>query len=274
MANLRLCPKNFYDVAVLAESPAMIATMPATYAQIPARDRFARSTSTADQVIQGHWNGNGRKIDSLFFFRHNGHGGRVRLQLYTYPNFSTQVYDSGTVDIYTLFPIESEWGIAPLGFATTDMLAAESPYSLFFTAVACSSFKITFSRCQGPYWELGRIFLGKYVEATYNPKYGMQFGPASNNEHQRTHGGSLRTLVGGRWNELTANMFFQTDAVRAQWRDLMAQITDADVAISIFPGFGGRQERDHVLNAVLDKPSPFAWANYAFNETVFKFLEV
>lgn len=275
MSNIRVVPINFFDEAVLTTSPAMVTTLPVTNAQLTARDAVARSTSTADQTIQGHWNGNGRKIDSFFLFRHNGHGGKVRLRLYTYPDFTGQVYDSGVVDIYTLFPIEYEWGIAPLGFATTDILAGESPYSLFFAAVACSSFRIDFSRCQGPYWEIGRAYLGKYLEAPYNPAMGMQVGWQSTSQQTRALGASLRTRAGSRWRDMKVDLFYGTDSDRALWRDLLGRISmDEDVAFSIFPGVGGRQERDHVMNAQLQAHVPFGWNNVNFNEAAFTFTEV
>lgn len=275
MSNLRICPINFFDEATISASPAMLASLPETNAQLTARDRVARSTSTADQVIQGNWGGNGRKIDSFFIFRHTGQGGRVRLQLFTDSAYTTQVYDSGTVDIYTLQGLDVDWGTAPLGFGANDLLAAEAPYSLFFTAVACSSFKMTFTRCQAAYWEFGRFFLGKYLEAPYNPQLGMEFGWQSNDLQTRTKGASLRTRPGERWRELKADMFYGTDPDRAIWRDLLGKISlNEDVAMSIFPGVGGRQERDHVMNAQLTAHSPFNWANVNFNETVFTFAEI
>lgn len=269
MANLRICPINYFDEA----EASGIGTIP--NAQLVARDAVARTSSPADVTISGHWNGNGRRLDSFFLFRHNGHGGKVRLQLFTNPDYTAQVYDSGTNEIYPLTAIESEWGISPLGFASNDQLGPESPYSLFFTAATCSSFKITLTRCQGPYWELGRVFLGKYIEAPYNPEHGMSFGWQTTAKQKRSRGASLRTQGGGRWRELRADMHYESDADRALWRDMLGQIDlDEDVAISIFPGAGGRPERDHTFNAQLQQHSPFNWANPVFNESVITFTEV
>lgn len=272
MANLRVCPINHFDEATLS---SLYSISNLTYSQLVARESVARSATNGDQVIQGHWGGNGRRLDSFFLFRHNGHGGKLRLQLYQNADFTTEVYNSGANEIYPLTAIESEWGISPLGFASNDVLGPESPYSLFFDAVTCSSFKITLTRCQGPYWELGRIFLGKYLEAPYNPAHGMSFGWATTTKQKRSHGASLRSQRGERWRELRADMFFATDADRALWRDMLGQIdTVEDVAISVFPGVGGRQERDHVINAQLAQHQGFAWNNVNFNETVFTFTEV
>lgn len=177
MSNLRVTPVNFWDqLGLLTSTPALPAASPLTFSQLTARDSVARSSTNGDLVIEGHWNGNGRRVNSFFMFRHNGHGGKLRLQYFSDMNRTTEIYNSGAVEIYTLTSIDSEWGIAPLGFASTDVLGPESPYSLYHTDVTALSFKITLTRCQGPYWEIGRFFMGKYIEAPYNPEHGMTFG--------------------------------------------------------------------------------------------------
>jgi len=218
--------------------------------------------------------GESRKIDSFFMFRHNGHGGKVRLQLFTNSDYTTEVYNSGALEIYQLQGFDVEWGTAPLGLTSTDLLGLESPYYSFFTATTCSSFRITFTRCTQPYWEFGRIFMGKYREAPYNPQLGMQFGWKSSTENKRSIGGSLRTRPGERWRDLRADMTFAADSDRAIWRDVLGIIDAQDVAISIFPGVGGRPERDHTFNAQLDQHSPFGWTNPSINENVFTFTEI
>jgi hypothetical protein len=273
--NLRITV-NAVDQAALSTSPAWSASLPITNAQLVARDSPARSTSNGDQVIEGHWYGNGRRIDSFFMFRHNGHGGKVLLQLFKNMDRTVEVYNSGVVEIYPLTSMDNaEFGFAPLGFSTDDVLGPESPYSLFFTAVTAASFRITLTRCQNAYWEIGRIFLGKYREAPFNPKWGMSFGWQSTGKQVRTLGGSLRTWAGERYRELKADMTYIRDTDRAVWRDLLGQIDlSRDVAISIFPGYGGRAERDGVFNAQLQQHSPFTWPQFSMNEVVFEFTEV
>lgn len=276
MSNLRITPINVWDqLGLLTSTPSFPAASPLSFSQLTARDSVSRASSNGDQVIEGHWNGNGRRLNSFFMFRHNCHGGKLRLQLYSAMDRTGQVYDSGSVEIYTLTSIDSEWGVSPLGFASTDVLGPEAPYYIYFSDTTCLSFKITLTRCQGAYWEIGRFFMGKYLEAPFNPQYGMQFGWQTNTKQARTLGSSLRTRVGERWRELRADMFYATEADLALWRDAMGQIDLAeDVAISIFPGVGGRAERDGVFNAQLQQHSPFVWDNPAFYETVFNFTEL
>lgn len=275
MSNARFIPVNDFDDATLVESPAMETTMPATYAQLDDRALFARSTTIADQVIQGHWDGNERYLDSLIV-KGNGWGGKIRLQLWGSVSYTTSKYDSGTVDLGGPLPtLENfEWGIAPFGLETDDLLAKEACYSLFFTAAKCASFTLTFSSCQDSYWQFDRILLGKYIEVPYSPLHGMTFGPVSNHEHARMRGGSLRSLTAARWNELQAQMIAATDAERAAWRDLVGRITNRSVGVSIFPGVGGRQERDHVDIMALEQHQPHGWPNVAFNETTIRMIGI
>lgn len=277
MSNLRICPINFVDEApVFSALSPMAPNLPITNAQLTSRDSPARSISNGDLVILGHWNGNGRKVDSLFFFRHNCHGGKLRLLLFKDIGFTSAVYDSGALEISALSPIDVDWGTAPLGVASNDLLALESPFSFFFPAVACSAFGVILSRCQAPYWEIGRMFLGKYLEAPYNPDYGMRFGWQSNTVQKRTPlSASLRTRPGDRWREFGGNLIYTADADRAVWRDLLGRISlEEDVAVSIFPGAGGRLERDHVANMQLSAHSAFTWPDFGSVDTAFNFVEV
>lgn len=273
MSNLEICPRNFFDEAVIEASPAMEATLPVTYTQLTDRTLRARSTSTADQVVQGYFVGTGRKADRFGVFRHTGYGGKIRLQLYQNDDYTTQVYDSGVVDFVSELVLlgDLDFGFAPFGIPLSDPLIMEAPYHLAFTAVAFKSFKITMSDCQYLYWEIGRFFLGKHLEAPYNPKNGMQFGWQGNTERKRApRSAVIQTLPGDRWPEFSADMLFATEEEREQWSDLLAQCTSADMMVNIFPTAGGRQTRDHIFNGVLVGHNPFAWSHMSINETTIR----
>lgn len=277
MANAYFVPDDF-DEATLAASPAVETTMPVTNMQLDARDRVTRSTGIATQVFTGHWNTNNRYIDSFIMARHTGYGGSIRLQLFSASDSATgQVYDSGTVVIISALVVSESfaWGIAKLGLPINDQLADEAAYSLFFTGVQCASFKITLSNCQALYWQIGRIVMGRRVEAPWNPQHGMTFGERRGTQHTRMPiGGSIRSRAGARWNELTADMVQATDAERAAWRDLIGQIANRTVGVSIRPGAGGREERDHVDIMALEDASPNAWANVAFHQSNIRMIGI
>lgn len=275
MSNARFILDDFAD-ATLAATPAVETTMPVTYCQLDARDRFTRSTSIATQVVQGHWDGNERYLGGLVIAQHSGWGGKIRLQVHGNVNYTDDNYDSGTVDLGGPLPtLENfEWGIAPLGLETDDLLAKEAAYSLFFTKTKGASFTLTFSQCQDLYWQFGRIVLGDYIEAPYSPDHGMSFGAESNHEHHRMRGGTLRSRAAARFNVLQARMIQATDAERAAWKDLVERITNRTVGVSLFPGFGGRQERDHVDVMALDRNTPNTWASPNFHESTIRMIGI
>ncbi len=277
MSNIRITPINFYDQAILTESPALLTSAPATNAKLVSRSKTARSTSSAAQTIKGNWVGDARKINSFFMFRHNGQGGSIRFRLFPNSDWTGTAYDSGTVAIATAITSNSyDWGIAASApDSVNDLLLAESPYSLFFSTFTAKSFQIDLSSCARSYWDICRIFLGNYLESTYPPKEGMTITEEYNDIQQRSKGGSLLTRAGEKWRTLKIDTFYLADADRALWRDLVSQIQlNADVAISVFPGEGGRQERDFVIDAQLQAPSAFAWFNASRNETTYTFSEV
>lgn len=277
MANLRICPINFFDEATLTETPAMVTTMPATNAQLTARGDTARSTSSATQTIKGTWGGATRKIDSFFAFRHNGQGGLCQLLLYPNADWTGTPYDSTALALSTAITSSSyDWGTAAASpDSDNDLLLSDAPYSLFFTLFTAKSFSIVFSSCDRAYWDIGRVYLGKYLEAPYNPKYGMVVSEEYNDIQTRTKGGSLRTRAGEKWHDLKIDMFYANEATRALWRDLISKIQmNTDVAVSVFPGVGGRDERDHVFNMQLKSPTAFNWSNVNFNEASYNFTEV
>lgn len=186
------------------------------------------------------------------------------------------IYDSGWLEVYQLVSLGNmEWmGNAPLGFSTTDMLASESAFCLYHPATGITGFRLTFTRCQYHYWQFGRIFIGKYVEAPYNPKLGMNYGWVSSTVQTRTKGATLRTNPGERWRELKVDMFYLDETQRPIWRDLAGQISlEKDVAVSVFPGYGGRKERDFVFNAQMSQHNPFGWTGQTMNETSYQFTE-
>lgn len=280
MANMKITPINYFDEAVLAATPLMVEGMDITNAQLMARDDVARSAGLSPQVITGHFNGNGFLVDNFKMFRHFCHGGLIRLEIFNGPaDFwtGTPTFDSGTVEIFQILGIES-FVASPnsgLGFASNDVLAQETAYSLYFTPAFCSSFRITLTRCQYHYWEIGRIFLGKSLEAPYNPRLGMDVQWQTTDIQTKTKGATSRTRPGERWRELKVDMYYLTDAQRALWRDLTGQIQLVrDVAIDVFPGWGGRQERDFIFNAQMAQNDPFKWSGLSLNETTYLFSEV
>lgn len=276
MSNLRICPHNFFDGATLTESPAMESTMPATNAQLTDRGKTARSTSSAGQTIRFAWGGEARIINTFAMLRHNCQGGTVQLKLYPNDDWTGSAYDSGANAIATAITSDShDWGIAASApDSVNDLLLAEAPYYLNFSNFTAKSGELILASCDRSYWDIGRVWLGKYLEAPYNPKEGMSITPVTNDIQSRTKGGSVRARAGEKWRDLRVDMFYATDATRALWRDLVSYVQlSRPVLVNVFPGVGGRQERDYILEALMKEHASFVWSGPSYNEPVYTFTE-
>lgn len=250
-------------------------TLPATNAQLVQRGRTARSSSSASQTIQGHWGGDAYKVDTLGIFRHNGQGGSVRLRLWANSNYTGTVQDSGVLPLSTAFG-SYDWGIpvtAPNDIH--DLLLAEAPYWLYVPNFTAKSFTLDFTSCQRSYWDICQIFLGKYVEAAYNPQYGLQVTEQYGDIQTRTKSASLDTLGGGKWRDLKIDMHHLSETERQIWRSIVSKSQlSGNVMISVYPNDGTSKERDHVFSAQFQAPSPLTSAFFSETDATYTFTEV
>ena len=279
MSNFRICPINFFADATLTVSPSADSGFAVTNAQLHARDKTFRCTpgSPSTVVIEGNWGSESRMIDTFAMLRHTGHGGSIKLELFAPGSPTATAYDSTVLPIYTAVSLDGfTWGLDVAGVPNTDLNYAKSPYYLNFTAVQAGSFRITLSNWPGSIVEVGQFWLGKYLEAALHAKFGMVVAPKTNTQQVRTKGGTNRIRPGESWHELKVDMMLATDNERARWRDLMDYVmADVNVLINVWPGTGGRQERDYIFSAhhVIEQAG-FAWNEVNFNQTVLTFGEV
>lgn len=279
MSNFRICPINFFADATLTSSPAADSGFAVTNAQLHARDKTFRCTpgSPSTVVIEGNWGSESRTIDTFAMLRHNGHGGSVKLELFAPGSPTSTAYNSTALPIYTAVSLDGfTWGLDTASYANSDLSYDKSPYYLNFTAVQAGSFRVTLSNWPGSLVEVGQLWLGKYLEAALHAKFGMTVAPKTNTQQVRTKGGTNRIRPGESWRELKVDMMFATDNERARWRDLMNYVmADVNVLINVWPGTGGRQERDYIFSAHhATEQAGFAWNEVNFNQTVLTFGEV
>lgn len=261
----RLSVNNFADDATIFVVPDAVSTLPVTNLQVPDRDAVWRSSSVASQVIIGHWNGAGRKPNCFGLFRHNGHGGKVRLVLYQDIGLTTIAYDSGLVDLFSVVPLGSfDWGVDPLGLGPSDPLGGEAPFVHWFTAAACAAFAVVlygFGGSGSPYWEASRLWLGKYLQFTYGST-AAELRPREATTVRRTRTGVRRPNAGGRWMELALELGWVDEADYPLVLDAIKQAGLAnDVLFSALAGSGGRAERDHTINGCFESLGPLRWAH-------------
>lgn len=259
----RLSVKNFVDDATIFVVPDAVATLPVTNLQTPQRDDIWRSASIASQVIIGHWNGAGRKANCLGLFRHNGHGGQIRIVLYQDTALTTIAYDSGLIDLFDVVPLGSfEWGVDQLGLGPSDPFGAEAPFVHYFNDTAFAAFAVVlygFGGSGSPYWEASRLWLGKYFEFAYNAS-DVALRPAEDTTQRRSRGASLRANRGERWHEMDLNFAFITEDDRPIVLDALKQAgLGQDVLLSVFPTSTGRKARDYTINGHLASLEPIQW---------------
>jgi len=283
MAKLRVCGVNHIDgTAVLQSGVGGVSgdVLPVANIKTTARDKVFRSQNfgLGQCVIQGHWGGDGRKASFAALFRHNLHGAKWQIILYSDANYTTQVYNSGAVDVYTCIALGSfEWGVDPLGTTLADVYATDAPAVLYFPAVSCGSFQIFIQQAgaAGPYAQITRAWLGNAFEATYNPEYGSGFGFASASVQTRTEGGSLRTRRAALWRVLELDLQWIVDSERPVWSDLVRGLDlGGDLFVSVYPALGGRDERDNTVAAkMIAMPQHRKWA-YGLNSQPLALAEI
>lgn len=272
--------RDFLRHATFVESPALQSSKPATNLVLTARDKTARTTSNATQTIKFHWNGDAYKCNGLRIFRHNGQGTSVRIKLYPNVDYTGTAYDSTALAMSTAITSDSyDWGIPRTSpDSANDLLLADAPYFLDFTEFTAKSGELIFTGIARSYLDIGRAMVGKYLELPYGPGDGMTVTPTV-------------APGGGRYRELTFDMVSRTDATRALMLDLIEQISydpeqrrtrggslraygSEDVAITLFPAYGGRMERDHVINAALKAPVGHTLMPGLIARRSFTFVEV
>jgi hypothetical protein len=277
----RLVAVNFIDeehVADLAVSPSAASGFPITNLQNDVSSDTWRSPSLASQEITGSFGGSARRISMWGIWPSLGTssllGAQVRVQLYSDAARATQVYDSGTLDVFTwtgevwgTFP----WGAHPWGCEHGDHAVRRTPLLRWFSAVSVGSFKITITNggaVDTSYFEARRFVLGDYVEAPYNALLGASPQWMTNSEMRRTVGGTARRNRRATWRALNCEIVLDSDAERAAWFSLCyAANPGVEIVFSLFQsGDGARLDHDFTALGSLTVLNPVVWENINFHK--------
>lgn len=254
-ANLRIVPRNFHDEATLSVTEAA-GSFPISETQNHARDSAWRSATTGTVTVSGTFT-RARTANFFGMFRHRCHGGKVQLELFSDTAWISSVYDSTALAVNKIVGGSGDtayaWGDDPYGLGPYDPLFIESPYWLWFATQTFQSYQITLSDHSTTfwpdYWQISRLWLGKYFEPRINPSYdGHGLGWVDNGDNNRTAGGSLRSNLGARWREGKMTLNSVDEHESPVWMDITANSrTGKDVVSSLFPEDGTRRERDNIL---------------------------
>lgn len=250
---LRIVPVNDFDTATISVSPAAVTTLPVTNLQSNVRDDLWRSTSLSNQVIEGDWDGNMRRV-SHFSLWPSGQdssliGASVRLQLFSDEAKTSSAYDQ-TWDFFT--PAGPGWGDEPWGAfrwgcETDDRTARLAPLVKWFSYIDASAFRVTLSNLgyvDTAYFEARRLWLGEYHDAPFGAQRGVGHGWTSGTEIDRNRYGPLRRSPGGIWREMRFDAVLNTEVDRAKWSDIhYACAPENEVLVSLYPTAATERQR-------------------------------
>lgn len=235
---------NDHDDAVLTASSTATG-FPASDTQNNIRSRVFRTTGTGTQSMTGVLSAS-RVANHFSMWRLRGRSS-VQLQLFSDAGASAQVYSSGSNAINTVIT-DSD----PFSWSTgsNNPFLQNQPYWLWFNNTTYRSYKITWSGSPSDYsyYQVSRIWLGKALELTQPPNFGIQLGMDDLTDRNRSMGGSLRTNIGESWKKLQFDLG-KANADHTTWLKIMEHCgTGRDLVVSIWPELGNEDERDYMIN--------------------------
>ena len=248
---MRILYQNHVDAATLGASPAMSTTLPETNLQDPTRARVARTTSTADQVITGDFT-ESIVVSAMILWRHNLSGGAtVRLQLYSaVSQGGTEVYDSTALDAYEVVSLgDLDFGVTPLADSVYDEWD-QYHTEIYFSPATARSFRLTLSDTLNGdgYLEASRLMIGAYFEPSCGPSYGASLAWREDTTQQRTAGGTLRSDSKDPYRALALDLAMIDENDRPHILEARRYCgLRRDLWVTLFPGEGGKKERDHAF---------------------------
>lgn len=251
-ANMRIAPDNNFDDCTLSVNVTLPDGFEAENTQNTLRGDVLRTTDTTTLVITGVAPAN-RVANCFFLFRHLLAGASVRLQLFTDTGASVAATggDSGTHA--ALWYTASEPYVWSTG--TNDPFVNEAPYRYYYASdVTWRSFKLTVSGTPSAvaYYQIGRIFIGRYVEPAVNPAYGLQLGYKDLSRSNRTDGASLRAWVGGQYRTIDCNLNDINANEVSTWLQIQRQAgTARDIVVDCFSDDTTSKGRDYLMNCTM-----------------------
>ena len=256
MANVRLVTPNAADDASITVSPAAVSTLPVTNLQDSTRSKVWRSTSLAQQTINGDFAAI-TAASAIGLFHHNlSATATIRCLLYSGAGQTgSTLYDSTATAVGT---------------------ASAGRHSMFWpgsSGAGSSSFRILVrddlsspSDNEDGYIEASRLVIGDYFEPGVNMSKGMQLSWQESTRQYRTDGGTLRSDNFDPYRRWSFRLALLTEAEREELLEIIRVIgMRQDFVISGYPTTGGATERDFSGLVKITQMPPFIYspADYA-----------
>lgn len=210
-----------------------------------------------------------RVIDAAVLYRHNLTDlGRLRIVLFSGPDLSGDVlYDSGNEE-----SSPASWG--SYGWVT-DQLAPRFSVIWLPAAVSAQSALVLLRDTGSAYIQVKRLLLGQAITPSRQVTTGMGLEWVDNSQQQRTLAGSLRTDPQARYRRLTGELDALPESERAALLEAAGYAgLSREIFVSVFPGAGGTQERDHALLGKFTRLPQLQQAKPLWARSTFEISEV
>lgn len=237
--NMIISSTNYVDTANTITADDEVATLPVSNLQDRQIVKIWRNTQTTAQIDVDFTTA--RIINFAALIKHNiSQTGTIRWRLSNASDFSTTVYDSGTVDAW---PIVEEFGTLPWGvFQWGGYLNPEvaalytiSTFDVLNEAVAARYLRIDISDPSNPdgYLQAGRLICGPAYEPSINYANGVEFEFIDQSRVTKSRGGQTFVdeverfrrmrfeLINLPEAEIFGNIFNQVDRLRGISQDIL-----------------------------------------------------
>lgn len=267
--NMIISSTNYSDAGTLTVDDE-VATLPASNLQDQQIVKIWRNTQTSAQIDVDF--GQQRIVDFMALIRHNiSQTGTIRWRLSAVSDFSTTVYDSGTIDAW---PIVEEfgtlpWGVFQWGGRLNPEVAAEytiSSFDVLTTAVQARYLRIDISDSLNAdgYLQAGRLIAGPSYRPSVNYANGVQFEFVDESRITKSRGGQTFVdeveryrvmrfeLINLPENEMFGNVFNSIDRLRGVSKDILVIPQPAKSSTWITQNIYGRiRQTQPITNSAL-----------------------
>lgn len=248
MNKIRIIKRNLLDTATVVDSPACSITLPASNLQRQTeRERTARSTSLAAQNFTFNFAAPVTGPLMLGATRHNWSTSATwQWQIYdAVGSPQGTLYDSGALTAFSTAGLDTDLDV----YTERDFRGLKNSFlwTPSVTNAAAALQRTTDAANADGYIEATRMWLGKYIEFTYDPPFGgVDFVPMDNSKAGRSDDGTHLVDKGWKARKLTFQLAFVSDADMNTLLGLARYLgKDKECCLSLFSGEGGDLEMYH-----------------------------
>lgn len=277
--NALLFFENLVDTATLSASSA-VSTLPVTNLQDYEPSIVWRPTGCTAEYVQSDL-GSSQTVQAVIAWNHNWtNASAVRLRVSDNSDMSSPTYDSGSVDGWTSIVGAGEGGAGLGGVGGAPVLSAFNQYRFYRVLLLPSGTMGRYVRLDivdptnaAGYVQMGRLFIGGYVQPTINFSYGWKLGWKDLGSTVRTDSGSARLNRRGKYRTLDLTFDFLEEGEALTWGDDIGRIVGSSRDMFVVPEPDATTSIQYrttlygvpTLNGPLDQSAIIVPARYSFS---------